>query len=363
MKKIYIIIGMFLIANVSIAQLTITTQAGLNALSATSVIHQDLIITTVSAQDSSSMVTDLSPLMGVDSILGNLEIRHTALTNLSGLSNIKYVDEVWIYENTVLKSLVTMDGPLRIHRLSIYNNPYLVESSDFTFSKGLFTLTIRNNHRLKALNISLNELEWSSFKTNVSVSENPKLEEIRINDPSSQMVGIGIDSNIVLKELYLGSSNDSLNVTVRKCDSIIQVTGFQDVKHIGMCIVKDNPSLSELCFIKQTLQRQGISLLSLEGNASGANSESEIMATDCSDFNTGINELNYPQLTLYPNPAHNEVFVEMSDKLTQYQIYDISGKVVQQGNVETNGRIGLGSVSGGMYVLLVGDKRSKLVIQ
>ena len=363
MKKLYIIIGMVLIANVSIAQLIITTQAELNALSSTSVIGQDLIITTVSAQDSSTMVTDLSPLLGIDSILGNLEIRHTALTDLSGLANIKYVDEVWIYENTVLKSLVTMDGPLRIHRLSIYNNPYLIESSDFTFSKGLFTLTIRNNHRLKALNISFNELEWSSFKTNISVFENPKLEEIRINDPSSQMVGIGIDSNIVLKELYLGSSNDSLRVTIRKCDSIKQVTGFQDVQYLIWLEVKNNLVLDELCFVKQTLQRQGVLWLQVGNNAPGANSEAEIMATDCSNFNTGINELEYNQLTIHPNPAHNEVFVKMPDKVTPYQIYDMSGKVVQQGKVETNGRIGLSAVSGGMYILLIGENRSKLVIQ
>ena len=87
------------------------------------------------------------------------------------------------------------------------------------------------------------------------------------------------------------------------------------------------------------------------------------MATDCSNFNTGVNELEYNQLSINPNPAHNEVFIEMSDKLTQYQIYDMSGKVVQQGTIEANGRIGLASVSGGMYILLVGDKRSKLVIQ
>ena len=363
MKKIYLIIVLLIVTNTSFSQITITTQAELNALSSTSVIPQDLIITTVSAQDSSTMVTDLSPLMGVDSILGNLEIRHTAITNLSGLSNIKYVDEVWIYENTVLKSLETLGGPQRINRLRIYNNPYIVKCSDFSFSKKLFTLTINNNHRLEVLDISFENIEPSEFTISVSVFENPKLKSIRLNDPSSEMGVVLIDSNQILESVYVGASSDTIGFKLVRCEKVEKVSGFQDVKRMGVCWVHDNPQLNELCFIKQTLQREGISWLKVENNAPGANSEAEIMATDCSNFNTGINELNHQKLTLYPNPAHNEVFLEIPNKLTQYQIYDMSGKIVQQGNVEANGRIGLAMVSGGMYILLVGEKRSKLVIQ
>ena len=364
MKKIYIIIGLIILTKVSIGQTTITTQAELNALASTTILYGDLIITTVSAQDSSTMVTDLSPLLSLDTIYGDLKFKHTAITDFSGLANISFVKEVWVYENTLVKDLSTMDGPIHMNRVRVYNNPNLEVLSDFSFSHGLYSIFVYKNHRLKSVDFSFHNLESSEFSTSVSAFENPKLKSFKLKDENQQVGAILLDSNIVLENIFLGMSSDSLIIMkVSKCSLVKKISGFQSVKHIGICNVQNNPTLNELCFVKQTMQRQGISTLSVGANAPGANSEAEIMATDCSGFNTGINELNYKKLSLYPNPAHNEVFVEIPNKRTPYQIYDISGKIVQQGNVETNGRIGLNTVSGGMYILLVGEKRSKLVIQ
>ncbi|MGB0391082.1 MAG: T9SS type A sorting domain-containing protein, partial [Salibacteraceae bacterium] len=101
----------------------------------------------------------------------------------------------------------------------------------------------------------------------------------------------------------------------------------------------------------------------LENNATGANSEAEVLATDCGDFNTSIKEQWLGDLNIYPNPATNEVFVSALDKPTIYHIYDMSGKEIQQGEIYIDGRISLQNVPKGMYVLLVGDKRNKIIVQ
>jgi len=46
----------------------------------------------------------------------------------------------------------------------------------------------------------------------------------------------------------------------------------------------------------------------------------------------------------------------------RWQLYGPSLKV-KSGAVELNGRIDISSVSNGMYVLVVGNRRSKLIVQ
>ena len=84
---------------------------------------------------------------------------------------------------------------------------------------------------------------------------------------------------------------------------------------------------------------------------------------DCSWLPNGIKEPFWSKLEIYPNPAHSEVFVTPPTQPTAYFIYDISGKLVNQGTVTSSGRIGLKTISNGMYVLMVGNKRSKLIVQ
>ena len=354
------LIVLLIVANTSFGQITITTQSELNALAGSSIIYDDLIITTVSGQDSSTMVTDLSPLMSTDSIFGNLEIKHTALTDLSGLSNLKYVKDFKIYENTVLKDLSTLDGPMVMEKLNVYYNSKLTVCSDFSFAKSLPSIRIYENQKL--VNISIDMQDSNGLSIHFGPSK--VLETIKLKTSSDNYLSIKLDENKKLYSFELEEPNDSLlSVFVRKNDSLVEFKGFKDVRYIDLAFFENNMNLSELCFIKQALQRQGIHTQYYSGNATGANSEVEVMATDCSDFNTGIIDLDYQELSIYPNPAHNEVFVEIPNQLTPYQIYDMSGKIIQQGSVEATGRIGLAAVSGGMYVLLVGDKRSKLVIQ
>ena len=50
--------------------------------------------------------------------------------------------------------------------------------------------------------------------------------------------------------------------------------------------------------------------------------------------NTGINENNLSKISVYPNPARDEITV-LGFELEEYQIIDLSGKIVYQGKAKT----------------------------
>jgi hypothetical protein len=66
----------------------------------------------------------------------------------------------------------------------------------------------------------------------------------------------------------------------------------------------------------------------------------------------GINGANASNLTIYPNPAQNEVFVTGVKNITNVQILSLDGKVVMSEQTNNN-RIDVSSVNDGMYILRV----------
>ncbi len=69
--------------------------------------------------------------------------------------------------------------------------------------------------------------------------------------------------------------------------------------------------------------------------------------------------LSISEIQLYPNPAGNWLQIEVEDSLeiTDYEIYDVNGKMVQMGTYDS--RLVLVSLQRGVYVLLLKDKFNK----
>lgn len=80
-------------------------------------------------------------------------------------------------------------------------------------------------------------------------------------------------------------------------------------------------------------------------------------------------ESNSESILIYPNPAKNEVNVRMKKtEAATFMIYDISGKLVNSGNVSAEGKINVDQLTNGSYILAIqlksGEKRTeKLLIK
>lgn len=69
-------------------------------------------------------------------------------------------------------------------------------------------------------------------------------------------------------------------------------------------------------------------------------------------------------LSVYPNPATSEIYLKITGTDSyDYEISDISGRVLLSGPLENNDRINVSALSQGVYFVKVGMFSSKLIIQ
>lgn len=368
MKKTLFTVLVVLTSFQVISQITevVYTQSKLNSMFTTTNYYKNIEISTYPNQDSSTMVHDLTPFLTMDSLYYNVTITKTALTSLNGLENLKWVEELIINDNDLLTDISDLKGPRILNKLKIFNNRNLLEIGDLSFIGYAKTVWIEANHALGRVDISLDSLDTEGYFGDMSIwiRSNNSVSKVSINDPNLGLGYFDIIGCNLLDSIYVGKSKANFNgFGITDNPKLTTISGFGALNGSGPTFIYGNTVLSNLCFLKEPIKNNQISLLVLHDNAPGANSEAEILATDCSNFNVGINEVNLNSLTLYPNPAHNQVFVEQPQKQTTFQIYDMSGKIVFSGFVELNGRIGLSEISDGMYILQIAEKRSKLVIQ
>ena len=91
----------------------------------------------------------------------------------------------------------------------------------------------------------------------------------------------------------------------------------------------------------------------------GSCSDTSNVAVLAVNNNVGINETSQDKLfSVFPNPTQSLINVKVDTKLigNNYSIYDNTGKVVLSGKLKSeNTTIDLGNLSGGLYMLMIGD--------
>ncbi len=362
MKKIiYSVMFIFLIGNVNANEVLLQTQQDVDyyGQAGYSWFPGSVRINTYAGQDSSTMITDLSPLLVFDSIAGGLTIQNTILTNLHGLENLKVGYNIHVYENAELVDATALSLSGKFTSLEFRYNPKLkVLPSTENFLK-LGPIVIENNPQLEGVDLIL-----KGSASSISIRENNNLENISIHDDSSWKMRFDIGFNNSLQRILIKTESDSIfRETITDNPKLEFIEGYGKVHRIDFVRIERNSSLNKLCHLQNVLNRQGVFFMTLNSNGSHANSEADILATDCSDFNTSVAEVSNVNLNIYPNPAKNEVFVKDIIQPTLYVIYDMSGKQITQGTVTLSGRIGLELVISGMYILKIGNQHSKLLVE
>lgn len=77
---------------------------------------------------------------------------------------------------------------------------------------------------------------------------------------------------------------------------------------------------------------------------------------------TSVNEYVKQNLEIYPNPATDVVFIQNCDeKDAEYVIYNAMGQEVKRGT--TNHQISISDLNKGLYIIKIGGKSGKLVIE
>lgn len=366
MKKILVLI--FILTNVSSYAcwfpLEVTTQAQVDSLAGVTFIDRCFIITTSPGQDSATMITDLSPLISLDSIDGFLRIQESALTNLKGLENLQRVTNIDILNNAHLVDASDLSGPLVTNTgVDIWSNPVLEILPNTKNWKKVDYFEMYNNTALKNVVIRYeNQTEENGFSPSVTFESNPDLLSVKVY-ANSRIYGISLFANDKLKEVHIEVTSDTLNrLFFKENASLEKITGLTQIGFMGLARILDNSALSNLCVLQELISNDNLFLLEVNGNAQGANSESEILASDCSGFNTSVSELEILSSKLFPNPASQWVEVKGSTPSDNITLYTVSGQLVKTIPL-TQSRFNVSDLPRGMYLVKTANEVHKLLVE
>ncbi len=322
----------------------------------------------------SNQINSLQPLLAIDSVL-SLYAEFTLLNSLDGLENIEglglFLEGNKLWDTLYIPDFIENLYGIRCERTFV---EHIYGASHVKFLNGI---ELFDNDRLKTVDLNLSVLDSNSGFNGLSliVQQNDSLKTFYWNNPHHMLNTLYFFENRQLKHIHIETVAEFVSgfswefggfVFNPELDSI---SGFKGLKMSWIAQIRMNYLLDEVCVLQEPTQNAIDSLpiiennFKIENNAVGLQSLNDLLTADCSWLPNGVQELESNTLSLYPNPAHNEVFVEQPQNQTTFQIYDMSGKIVATGFVESNGRVSLTGISGGMYILQVAEKRSKLVIQ
>ena len=261
------------------------------------------------------------PDNGFEQLLIDLSIDFGPLDDYVPTANLAGLEDLFIYSNYNISDLTGIQDFTSIEALYIDNNPITtIDLSgnpilyDVTLiNLNLTSLNLSNNATLARLNVSNNAL------TTIDFSGLPNLEYLNID--GNLFTTLDLSSKAMLTELYvMNNALTSLNI---KNGSNVNIFGFD---------ATNNPSLT--CIEVD----DAVSAISGSGNYSSWSKDATASyAENCNSLSEpGISFSN--QITIYPNPVKNGDFLNFRNINTDFTltIYDISGKLIDQKNIQNN---------------------------
>ena len=352
--------------------LTLTRQSEINAYNFQSGEFYFITISNDTTLPISDQVSDLSPLHPIDTGV-YLDLYHTLVTDLTGLENVQYLG-LDLEGNINMDTLFLGDEIITLAYLYI-ENTYLKNVSGLRKVRDMGRVSFSENHYLKTINLELSEMDSTSNGTELTVRLNDSLETFYWGNPHEELKSLSFFDNRQLKHVHIETARELLTYPSSVEGGFVfnpvldSISGFIGLDTVRAMIIKQNYMLTEACVFQKgidnfLMDNPNLShFFEVHSNGAGLGSVNDLLAMDCSWLPNGVNEGQVLPAQIYPNPAHNEVFVKGITQPTLYVIYDMSGKQITQGTVTLSGRIGLEQVVSGMYILKVGNQHSKLLVE
>ncbi|MGM5629472.1 T9SS type A sorting domain-containing protein [Apibacter raozihei] len=325
----------------------------------------------------------------------SLDSKFTHLEKLPKLKNFQLRDTDSQVDN---KSLTIKNLPI-LERLDCSHTQYDWNVS----SRGLKTLTLEDLPQLEYIDCSKNELSSldlsknipnlkyliikdNKFNTPVNLTKNIYLKELNIDNSTFYVYDssiLDLSNNHLLTHLYLRFINiDSLNLTqnpdlinlqisdlflntldLSGSTKISSISGYYNT--IKNFIIKNGVSDLWLDSITSTNYSQFISIccddIELEKvkNIFSSYSTKKI-TTDCSSLSLATNEIKtQTEVTLYPNPATDFLYINTKEKITKIEIFDTNGRLLVSENI-TSPKVTVSTLPKGSYFMTLHYAKGKI---
>ena len=292
-------------------------------------------------------ITNLDSLVVLTVIDGDLFVGYTTmLASLSGLNNVTSIGQtIRIYMNSALTSLSGLDNIVTIgQNLRITNNDVLANIN------ALSSLTSVGENLRIYMNSELTSL--SGLENLTTVGDNLRItNNSAITSLSALFQLTSINGELVIE------NNDALE-SLEGIDNI-------DSETITDVAIRNNLLLST-CEVQSVCNYLATPNgdISIHDNTIGCNSNEEVIEA-CVE---GVEETTRPEITIYPNPARDELTItnEHDIIVNEIVIYNAMGQKVMSVRQATN-TIDVSILTKGMYVIeIVSNKftvRKKLILK
>ncbi len=93
-----------------------------------------------------------------------------------------------------------------------------------------------------------------------------------------------------------------------------------------------------------------------------------VFVSDMDAVFAGVTAIDQSEFSLYPNPAKDQLIIDISDQIADYSIYDLNGRLIENGNIRYNHSLNVSYFNNGVYLILLNFEngsigREKIVIQ
>ena len=199
----------------------------------------------------------------------------------------------------------------------------------------LTSIDVSNNTALISLDCYHNQL------TSIDLSNNTALTFL--NCGYNQLYMLDLSKNTNLETIYLW--HNDLSCLNLKNGNNINIIYFYSM---------DNPNLN--CIDVDDVSWATANFLSIDQQTS--------FSTDCNNAcSVGIQESTFNH-NLYPNPASDQVMIELENFPTTLTLLDVQGKTVFQDQIkERSYRLDVSTLDKGIYIIRTGNFGSKLIVE
>lgn len=299
----------------------------------------------------------LEGLDQLESIGGDLKlISNFTLQDITNLSSLAEVGGDMYFESNL--GLDNLDGLQQITELDgsfeVYDNPTIQDLTGFenlTYVAGDFILNEFQN--------GLTDLTALSNLLEIGGSLEIYLRGISTLEGLENLSFIGnnlrVDSTLLLFDLdpLVGLETIGGSLQIEKNESLFSIGGMTSLQQIeGDVSIVNNQGLSNCCSLKPLIDEEPIQIggeITLEANASGCNTEAEIL--ECIIDNIEEEVDHQPQIILQNRTIRISSLYDFS-----FQVIDLSGRVLKSGAVEAGKvSVDLASLKSTMVVVRVVD--------
>ena len=275
------------------------------------------------------------------------------------VSNIGIQDMTGIEDFAALKELNVSENYNGFFHLDLSGNP-LLEKIDFRRNYKLMTINLTNNPLLEYI------ISDISLLSELDVSNNPLLKVLQIGTPDEG----GVSEANIIESLDL--SNNPLLERLWLVD--ITPLNYINLKSGGNELLTD---VYIMCHIEGVTCGSPLCIEVDDVNAAQSNQPPynswdifyEINVNYSEDCTLNVPSLNKTAVSVYPNPAVDEVFIYNPTAGTiEVGLYNISGKLVLQKEFNhTNNTLNISDIEVGVHFLVVetpqGEKTVKKVVK